>query len=191
MNSHGNKHALALISKIPHVNRSKTRLIPYLGTPEAARGVAEALLFDTLSSLNDIGSDTDKLLFYRSFDKDLEETFLYELYCRYPSWRPFNLQGLAADQNSLGHILADVLDNLRIHYNTRYLFLYNEARFLYLLSVTFIGSDTPYLPVQEVLEGQAIVERSRSEAYLCPAEDGGYVLLTLSSSASPSVFNNV
>lgn len=50
---------------------------------------------------------------------------------------------------------------------------------------TFVGSDTPDLPVQEVLIGQSLASREvgplslAKRCYVVPAEDDGYVLLTL------------
>lgn len=48
-------------------------------------------------------------------------------------------------------------------------------------SVTFIGGDTPYLSVAEVMAGVEAAHAS-GEAYICPSTDGGYVMLTVPTS---------
>ena len=56
-------------------------------------------------------------------------------------------------------------------------------------TVTFVGSDCPCLPLSEILAGvRAAID---GDAFLSPAEDGGYVMLSMPSSASSRVFQGV
>ena len=56
-------------------------------------------------------------------------------------------------------------------------------------TVTFIGSDCPFICVDEVIKGCNL--SAKNEAFLSPANDGGYVLISLPASTPISVFQGV
>ena len=63
-----------------------------------------------------------------------------------------------------------------------------EAGGLY-KSITFVGSDCPHLSRSEIARG--ISEAAAGRAYLAPACEGGYVLLSLPAMCPPTVFQDV
>ena len=100
--------------------------------------------------------------------------------------------------SSLGDKLADTLERTRILLaNNRELYNRNE-------SVVFLGMDSPEIPIEEVIHGLQIsssrqsssrqhnmLEVTYGKAHLCPANDGGYGLLSVPIHAPCSIFSGV
>lgn len=100
--------------------------------------------------------------------------------------------------SSLGDKLADTLERTRISLaNNRELYNRNE-------SVVFLGMDSPEIPIEEVIHGLQIsssrqsssrrhnnLEVTYGKAHLCPANDGGYGLLSVPIHAPCSIFSGV
>ena len=97
--------------------------------------------------------------------------------------------------SSLGDKLIDALERTRI------LLTKNKKACQYNDSVLFLGMDSPEIPMEEVIHGlqtslgQSIDSTGRIEhrgkAHLCPANDGGYGLLSLPIHAPSAVFSGI
>ena len=100
--------------------------------------------------------------------------------------------------SSLGDKLADALERTRtLLANKREKYNNNE-------SVLFLGMDSPEIPIEEVIHGLQIspsrqsssqqhdeLEVTNGKAHLCPANDGGYGLLSVPIHAPCSIFSGV
>jgi glycosyltransferase A (GT-A) superfamily protein (DUF2064 family) len=101
--------------------------------------------------------------------------------------------------SSLGAKLIDALQR------TRALLSENKAIYQNNESVLFLGMDSPDIPIEEVIYGLQISSKqkmqhnnefeaqmqTRGKAHLCPANDGGYGLLSLPIHAPSHIFSGI
>jgi glycosyltransferase A (GT-A) superfamily protein (DUF2064 family) len=173
------EHAIILVSKIPTPGMSKTRLIPLLGAESAAM-LAKNMLLDLIAQLSatDFPESTQLYLYYPGVN-DANESAASTL---------ANLN-VANQWICMNTPICE--DARKVNLSTVLSYALQETADRHKGSITFIGSDTPYLPVAEMITGMQRVTRNSEECYICPANDGGYVLLTVTSSASSTIFENI
>lgn len=183
------KHFVFLVAKIPSLGVSKTRLVPGLGE-ESTLLVAEALLLDSIRNASLLqGNQRCILYFSPSSAVDRARSLL-----------TLARSGLTEDAGSCHWTLLPMPNNTDLGSSSLDKILCHAVSFAVDNggdTCTFIGSDTPDLPPQEVVLGQLLAsEKSNSKpfegekesdwrshrqasCYICPAMDGGYVLLTI------------
>jgi hypothetical protein len=198
---------IVLLAKCPTPGLSKTRLIPCLGSASAAADLARALLCDVVLAINEIASVSSSEAFFvkkllvfapSSSQSELEqilsssESSKYSL--RLDEWTllpiPDHL-GQKISGDHLTDILKFALENARKHQSTPG-------------PVLFLGMDTPILPTREI---RAILARtnvasnhpkdattlssSSVAAFLCPANDGGYGMVSVPCTAPITIFDDI
>ena len=211
--------AVCVFAKCPIPGRSKTRLAPLLGEDGAA-SLATAMLSDILVSLAscDRLKETLKVLVYAPGTSEGEahmNSILQRLNLSATScscsdsevsshilngWvlLPMASGASKADltSSSLGSKLEDALEKTRkllerVH-KTIATQQPNEA-------VVFLGMDAPELPLEEIVHAlqtsssaAAAAAAARNKAHMCPADDGGYGMLSVPRHAPASqIFNGV
>ena len=197
---------MCVFAKCPIPGRSKTRIAPLLGEDGAA-SLATAMLSDILVSLTTCAhlKETLKVLVYAPGSSEGEEhmkSILHSLHlsaisCGEESSRIFDewvllpmASGASKEDltsSSLGSKLEDALDKTRsllakVHKMTATQ-QSNEA-------VVFLGMDAPELPLEEIVYG--LQTSSGNKAHLCPADDGGYGMLSVPRNApSSQIFHGI
>jgi len=200
--------AIVVFAKCPGPN-SKTRLAPLLGA-EGASSLAQAMLSDILTSLSNqsILKNTLKVLCYAPKSGEAQMiSILQSLNLPYPmiyddidvnidkeqlndiSWILMPMKSTSADltSSSLGDKLEDALVRTRELLDTR-----EDSN----QSVLFLGMDSPELPMEEIIQGLQIASSTSDEnkpgkAHICPANDGGYGLLSIPYHAPSKIFKGV
>jgi len=203
--------AIVVFAKCPIAGSSKTRLSPLLGA-EGASSLAQAMLSDILTSLSNqpILKNTLKVLCYapKSGEAQMISIIQY-LNLPYPmifddnvdidkeqlndiSWVLMPMKSTSDDltSSSLGDKLEDALVRTRELLDTR-----EDSN----KGVLFLGMDSPELPMEEIIHGLQVASSSSSsdenkqgKAHLCPANDGGYGLLSIPYHApSSNIFKGV
>jgi len=197
--------AIVVFAKCPGPN-SKTRLSPLLGA-EGASSLAQAMLSDILTSLSNqpLLKNTLKVLCYAPKSGEAQMiSILQSLNLPYPliyddiyvdideeqfqllnnsnTWILMPMKSTSDDltSSSLGDKLEDALVRTRQLLDTR-----EDSN----KSVLFLGMDSPELPLEEIVHGLQVASSSndnnkQAKAHLCPANDGGYGLLSLPYRAS-------
>ena len=204
--------AVCVFAKCPIPGRSKTRLTPLLGEDGAA-SLATAMLSDILVSLTscDRLKETLKVLVYAPGTSEgeahmnsiLQRLNLSATSCSSCSdsevsshilngWvlLPMASGASKADltSSSLGSKLKDALEKTRnllerLH-KTIATQQPNEA-------VVFLGMDAPELPLEEIVHALQ-TSAARNKAHMCPADDGGYGMLSVPRNAPVSqIFHGV
>eukprot|EP00937_MAST-01D_sp_MAST-1D-sp2_P002267 g2267.t1 len=178
---------LILVSKLPTLGKSKTRLIPRLGQA-AALELATAMLTDLLQRLG--SSPTlrcvDKVLLFAPGDAGDAAARLLRGCGQAGAWsaRPMlsgAQQSLTA--SDLGAKLAAALCEEQRE---------QAARAHTPAPVAFIGMDSPVLPTEAIACAlRAAGATGGRDAYICGATDGGYTLLALPASCPADVFAGV
>lgn len=174
----GKRPTLVLVSKYPTPGSSKTRLIPAFGTVLAAR-LAMAMLTDLLARFakEDPAREFRKVFVYApaaagpAIAAMLKKLNLHETWDAEPV-----ATGTAMQDSGLTDILESALASARSREREG--------------AVIFVGMDTPELPWAEVIAAKNAAEME-SNAYICPASDGGYTLLGLPPSAREGSFEGV
>jgi glycosyltransferase A (GT-A) superfamily protein (DUF2064 family) len=198
---------IVLLAKCPTPGLSKTRLIRCLGSASAAADLARALLCDVVLAINEIASvSSSEALFVRkllvfaqsSSQSELEqilsssESSKYSL--RLDEWTLLPIPdklGQTISGDHLTDILKFALEQARKHQSTSG-------------PVLFFGMDTPILPTREI---HAILARtnvasnhpkdasssssSSVAAFLCPANDGGYGMVSVPCTAPITIFDDI
>lgn len=203
-NEHQPGGAIVVVAKCSIQGKTKTRLIPLLGQEGSAR-FAQALLSDVLQSLSSCVSSTfcgQRILkFVKTTLTKLQ--FQLDKVLKVLLYAPGNAEGVklmmellvslnlhehwvllpvssSTDllSSGIGNILTNALERvrtlLRNHHSSNG-------------SVVFLGMDSPELPLEEVVTSLA----NTTKAYLCPANDGGYGMLSVPPHAPLSIFENV
>lgn len=142
--------ALVLVAKEPDLERTKTRLSPRL-SPEERRALCEAMLLDKRDQLAAI----DRVARVLAFDP------------------PERGEAMAARMGAGWTLLAQGEGELGARLARVGSALLGEGY----AAVIFVGSDSPTLPVERVIEARDALERAERDAVIGPAEDGGYYLL--------------
>ena len=193
--------AIVVFAKCPIPGSSKTRLSPLLGT-EGGASLAQAMLSDILTSLSNqpLLKNTLKVLCYAPKSGESQMiSILQSLNLPYPliyddidvdidkeqlngnAWILMPMKSSSADLTSslLGDKLEDALVRTRQLLDTR-----EDSN----KSVLFLGMDSPELPMKEIVHGLQVASSSdnnkQGKAHLCPANDGGYGLLSIPKHAS-------
>ncbi len=169
------------VAKYPTPGKSKTRLIPLFGGVNAA-ALSKCMLLDTLEMVLGARDQTRDVCVY--FAPESDEIKMRALVSEVQAQGteeglellpiPSVVQRTAS--SNLTAVLTHALEQGKRHVNA-----YS--------SITFVGSDCPHLPHAEVERGVRIA--SDGGAYLVPASDGGYVLLSLPVSCPLGVFQDV
>ncbi len=200
--------AVCVFAKCPIPGRSKTRIAPLLGEDGAA-SLATAMLSDILISLTSCVhlKETLKVLVYAPGSSEgearmksilqslnLSITSICEGSSRgvFDGWilLPMASGASKADltSSSLGSKLEDALDKSRqllakVHEMVATQQT-NEA-------VLFLGMDAPEIPLEEIVHGLQTSSK-RNKAHMCPADDGGYGMLSVPRNAPSSrIFHGV
>jgi uncharacterized protein len=172
-----NGHALVLIAKCPAPGTSKTRLIPAFGE-DATFELTKAMLLDVLHNLGSASQleAVRKVFVYAPATAQQQAQSLLQEAGAEGLWE---LQPVASSVSltaiDLTSVLRAALQDVRLVSTTG--------------TTVFIGMDTPDLQPSCVLD--AITKGVQGQAYICPANDGGYVLLGLPPAAPPEVFDGV
>jgi glycosyltransferase A (GT-A) superfamily protein (DUF2064 family) len=172
---------LLLVAKQPVVGSCKTRLAEECGR-DAAATVARAMISDIVGRLGaaeELGGITKCIMYAptsaRSYFQSLVEELLGD---RAGAWTMLPLREELLTSSCLTNILQGAVDDARAHIMT------SAAE-----PIVLIGMDCPDLPHCEIV---CALQAARSgSAYLCPAGDGGYVLLGLPSEVPGGVFEGV
>ncbi len=198
---------MCVFAKCPIPGRSKTRLAPLLGEDGAA-SLATAMLSDILVSLTACAQlkETLKVLVYAPGSSEGEahmKSILQRLNLsttsfdevsslEFDGWILLPMASGASKSeltsSSLGGKLEDALDKTRtllakIHNITATQQTNNEA-------VVFLGMDAPELPLAEIIHG--LQTAATNKAHMCPADDGGYGMLSVPRNApSSQIFRGV
>jgi len=160
---------LIFVTKWPSIGASKTRLIPDLGEEGAfllAKAMVEDLIikFSSSESLQNI----NKVLYFAPEEAKedacsfLQQNDITEQWVLLPMIQSNELQS------------PDLGDKLVHAHNTCTQWFGPGA-------TAFVGMDTPQLPAAAV--ARALAEGRGGRAFVCPATDGGYVLLGLPAGA--------
>ena len=172
------KSVLVLVAKFPSSGRSKTRLAEGIGN-EKAMLFAHAMIDDTLERFGgDKLMGTERVLYFSP--KDSEDAFrkkCSDVCGAEKTWTLLPMPEGDLKSSSLTHLLMEGLRRVRNMYG-------NDA------AVAFCGMDSPLLSA-EVAREACEAALSREEAVLCPANDGGYVLVALPPKAPLAVFEDV
>jgi len=86
--------------------------------------------------------------------------------------------GIDLLSSGIGDMLADALERTRILLHNHH----SDGG-----SVVFLGMDSPELPLEEIVTAML----NPSDAFLCPANDGGYGMLSVPPQAPLTIFQNV
>ena len=178
---------IAVIAKCPIAGQCKTRLNPFLNADGSAL-LARAMLLDVLTSISRATADSnvDLLLFYAPPTEEgrqimqsiIEEEKEYMNHNLVKQWTlvPVNYNnntsaenedtpiGTSVQSSNLSNVLANAV-------HTAY------QRHSVPTTVVLMGMDAPEVPLAEL--HAILTQPQTSSAVLCPAEDGGYVLLSL------------
>jgi len=196
--------AVCVFAKCPIPGQSKTRIAPLLGEDGSA-SLATAMISDILVSLTSCVplKETLKILVYAPGSSEGEahmKSILQSLNLSSTSINEGSYRGVfdgwvllpmasgasTADLTSsaLGSKLEDALDKTRQLLEKVTPQQSNEA-------VLFLGMDAPEVPLEEVVYGLQTSSR-RNKAHMCPADDGGYGLLSVPRNAPSSrIFRGV
>mmetsp|Transcript_43729 Transcript_43729/g.69944 ORF Transcript_43729/g.69944 Transcript_43729/m.69944 type:complete len:677 (-) Transcript_43729:2407-4437(-) len=158
----GTKNWLFLVAKFPRAGKSKTRLAKTIGI-EAASQFSRLCIMELVEKMSKTELDMHRVILF-SPNSDREE---------YMKWLAQALPGVHSSWQF--QALDDFEgDNLGGFLNGAF----NLARENGASTVSFIGMDVPDLTVEQIEESVNIVSGAH-RAYISPANDGGYVLLTL------------
>lgn len=160
-----NQHHLALMARFPSPGQGKTRLIPRLGI-NGACSFARSALLDQLHLLAKT-TTCRRTLFYTPESARTEILELLEHEALSSSWGIC----LQAQTPDLGGRLCAAVDHVRANFAGTP----NDAE----QTITFIGMDCFDLVGSVVEESMAAVSANPNTAFMIPACDGGYVLLTV------------
>lgn len=197
--------AVCVFAKCPIPGRSKTRIAPLLGENGAAC-LAMAMLSDILVSLTKCEhlQKTLKVLVYAPGSNegelhmksilqslDLSITSIHNGQSIFDGWilLPMASEASKADltSTSLGSKLEDALDKTRQLLTDVQDVVPSETNNQ---SVLFLGMDAPEVPLEEIAYGLNV--SSMNKAHMCPADDGGYGLLSVPREApSSQIFSGV
>jgi len=179
-----------IVAKVPMAGASKTRLIPLLEA-EGAASLSRCMVLDTVSSmLGPVRGSEEKevantdVCVYFAPEEAVEQ--MRELVAPADAEGRLRLLGIpSAVQGGTGRGSSNLTDVLThaLREGQR-----GGADGLY-SSITFVGSDCPHLSRSELARG--VREAAAGRAYLAPACDGGYVLLSLPATCPPTVFQDV
>lgn len=199
------KGVVAVVAKVPHPGRSKTRLIGVLG-PHGAATLAEALLKDVVTSLDRLDEDCDdkvtgnggggchKVLLYAPHTDEalqhLQHILLQIGHCTTRNDTTTDQQPFSGRLATPWHLLPlpksdPTYPNLSIPLTASAQLL--QQHYPDAASLVFVGMDAPELPLNEV---RAALCLPSGWAHLCPASDGGYGLLGVSTTTRRSNNNN-
>lgn len=171
-----------LAAKYPTLGRSKTRLIPELGQ-EGALEVATALLTDQIERVSRapcLGKASKVLLFAPADAGPKLEALLGELGVR-AQWDLIPM--VQASDLTSPDLGAKLAAGLRA---ARELPANGDASITNRGSAVFLGMDVPELPARDVARA-LVTSREAACAFICPAFDGGYTMLSLPPAASRKV----
>ena len=161
-----------LVAKHPTKGKSKTRLTKCIGDVMALE-FANAMLDDTIERLGK--GDGERVLYYAPASA---KTSFKERCDR--SKQNWTLIPMPVTQNLKSKCLTDLLKHALITIRRGR----NEHDV-----VCFCGMDSPTLSLETIRYSARVAESGK--AHIVPANDGGYVLLSLPSNISARVFENV
>ena len=196
---------MCVFAKCPIPGRSKTRIAPLLGE-NGAVCLATAMLSDILVSLTSCVhlQKTLKILVYAPGSNEGElhmKSILQSLNLSIASihngpsifdgWilLPMASEASKADltSTSLGSKLEDALDKTRQLLTDIQDIVISKTNNQ---AVLFLGMDAPEVPLEEIAYGLTV--SSTNKAHMCPADDGGYGLLSVPRDApSSQIFSGV
>lgn len=184
---------------LQHDLKSTLKVLMYAPGTEAA----EELIISILQSLN--------LPYYSPHVNSIDNAYAWHLLPMRSSskilgpcevQKSFDMNKSDLTSSSLGDKLIDALER------TRGLLANNKEMYQHNQSVLFLGMDSPEIPIEEIVYGLQIsfgqfptedsnesgesklLER-KGRAHLCPANDGGYGLLSVPIYAPSSIFSGV
>jgi len=169
--------SLVFVTKWPSMGVSKTRLIPALGEIGAFE-FAQAMFNDLVHNISDeeCMAEIKKILYFAPEEKYNEAKEFLEVYGGEDTWAMIPMiQGNQLTSTDLGAKLKQALKCAKEKFGSG--------------PIAFIGMDTPHLSSESLRNGFEVA--SAGKAYICPASDGGYVLLILPCSANEEVFDNI
>lgn len=147
-----NSRALILFAKNPRPGAVKTRLSPPL-TPEEAAGLYRCMIHDSIETARSLSGITPYIFFQD--DPGAADYFA----------------ALAPEIHSAPQTGAD----LGLRMKNAFAELFSRG----FTSVAIIGTDSPDLPPEHVIETFALLENEHTDLVFGPAEDGGYYLVAL------------
>jgi glycosyltransferase A (GT-A) superfamily protein (DUF2064 family) len=182
------KNIIHIVSKVPKIGRSKSRLGKSIGN-EFAFEFSKACLLDLCESLL-VHKDTEFVILYYPMDEEKELNLLLlnnlDLNVRV-RWRlepasmeaPFSCEEINCNLQGLGIVLSRALEKER----------HSKCNPLFNRQILFLGMDAPHLESRII--SKALNEKN---GMICPARDGGYVLLSIplyQVVSSPRIFANI
>ena len=166
--------SVAIFARPPVAGHAKTRLIPLLGAPGAARFQA-ALISDTLRKVAGLGGFVKPYLFLAASPITLGRSNAEAILLEQPL-AGAGIRGISVFPQQ-GRDLGERLENafrrlLRLH-----------------SSCVVIGTDSPLFPAR--ILRQALGELRACESVLGPCPDGGYYLIALRRPANPATLQSI
>jgi len=156
---------IGIMAKYPEEGMVKTRLVPPLTYGQAA-GLYEAILLDTIETVNKLDPYLKKVIFYYPENK---ETYFNDI--SGPDWLVLTQSGKDLGQR-LGNAFLGFKDSKS--------------------PMIIIGSDSPALPGQYLTDSTALLQDN--DIVLGPTEDGGFYLIAIkdiSRSFIEDLFKNI
>ena len=164
-NKQGLDIIIGIMAKYPEEGLVKTRLVPTLTYSQAA-GLYEAILLDTIGTIDKLSSRFKKVIFHYPENKG---TYFNDI--NGPDW-------LALPQS--GKDLGEKLKNAFLEFK--------DSK----SPMVIIGSDSPALPGQYLIDSGDLL--SDNDIVLGPTEDGGFYLIAIkdiSRSFIEDLFKNI
>ncbi len=173
---------IAILTKYPTPGRSKSRMIPSLG-PQGAADLSQEMLLHTIEKLckfqslynhnNSNSSNNIKLCVY--FDPCISKEDELEYNNDANKDICLAMKNLIKNNNVQVHCIPLQLRNKGS--NLGFILSYILSQHISQNNVIFIGSDCPQIPLLEFEKAESVIVDGN--VYICPASDGGYVLLGL------------
>jgi glycosyltransferase A (GT-A) superfamily protein (DUF2064 family) len=156
--------AIIVFTKVPIPGFVKTRLNHPQLNENYIRDLQTAMLMDTLLMLEEISLDFVSILTYFPEDdlKKLEELIIQPLKESIP------------ESTEKYHIIPQIGKNISERFSNAFSFAFNE---LHAKSAIIIGSDTPHLQPNLIIQSCKILQKNSKAAVLGPSQNGGFYLL--------------
>eukprot|EP01084_Bolivina_argentea_P249956 418598_1 len=170
------KNAFVIVTKWPTKGKSKTRLSKSIGSDFAIE-FSFCALKDLLLYYSQL-PHTKFVLFAPKDNKPKFESLLKQLQLT-AKYHLIPMIDSNMKTSNLGNKLSGCIQDIQSN-------SYNING-----SICFIGSDCLELRIKNIITANNYTHSNKNNAYIIPANDGGYVMIDLPPNVSPKVFDNV